>query len=95
MHSAHRHPQVSLDVHEEAVLPTLLRDRPGLDHTHIDVIENKIAEHAVQRTAAVRQLETEADFLCARLIDAILRQNQETGRIVRTVVDRTCQLLSL
>ena len=34
--------QVSLDVHEEAVLPTLLRDRAGLDHTHIDVIENKL-----------------------------------------------------
>ncbi len=70
--------QVSLDVHEEAVLPTLLRDRAGLDHPHIDIIENKLPSILYKRTAAVRQLETEADFLCARLIDAILRQNQET-----------------
>lgn len=50
---------------KKQVLPTLLQGPAGLDHPHIDVIENKIAEHAVQRTAAVRQLETEADFLCA------------------------------
>ena len=55
--------QIAFNINEKTVFPAPAGNRPGFNHPHVDMVENKIAQHIVEGTAFVGEFKADADLL--------------------------------
>ena len=64
--------QISLNIHEEPVLPVSSRNRAGFNHLHIQMAERKVIQHVIKEGMPCKfvpleeQIESNAAFVALR-----------------------------
>ena len=79
--------QISLNIHEEPVLPVSSRNRAGFNHLHIQMAERKVIQHVIESAALVGQLKADAHPIGLLPVNGLSGQNQKAGGIILTGIN--------